>query len=155
MARKSVTDGDGEKAPSDLEGGSKPRGRRKKNAPLVMPRHQTAADEPDPSADAAISGAVAKVAEGKESDFLLTYFKDLTRLSLLSPAAEYELARRIGIMEEVLWVQLLSLAPLTKHLVELIETDLGKSVPELRTVQTAATELCGEGKLTGKPLAVV
>ena len=93
-------------------------------------------------------------ARGK-ADFLVTYFKDLTRLSVLSPAAEFELARRIGIMEEVLWVQVLSLAPLTKHLVELIETDLAKSVPELRTVLAAASELCNEGKLTGKPLAQV
>ena len=31
-----------------------------------------------------------------------------------------ELARRIGIMEEVLWVQILSLAPLTPHILAII-----------------------------------
>jgi RNA polymerase primary sigma factor len=56
-------------------------------------------------------------------------------------------------MEEVLWVQLLSLAPFTGHLIELVEADLRKAVPEFRAVQKAASALCEEGKLTGKPLS--
>lgn len=152
MAKKSV-DGDDGPPPSDSEGGSKPRGRRKKNAPLVMPRHQTSPDEPDVSGDAAIAGAAAKVAEGKESDFLLTYFKDLTRLSLLSPAAEYELARRIGIMEEVLWVQVLSLGPFVPHILSIVEQDSGQTLAEWKAVQEAALVVPQEGRHTSKELA--
>src|SRR6185436_21041705 len=91
----------------------------------------------------------------RESDFLLTYFKDLTRLSLLSPAAEYELARRIGIMEEVLWVQALSFAPLVPHLLSIVEQDIGKTLPEFKSVSDAALAVPREGRHTSKELADV
>src|SRR6185436_6177195 len=89
----------------------------------------------------------------RESDFLLTYFKDLTRLSLLSPAAEYELARRIGIMEEVLWVQVLSLGPFVAHIVSTVEQDSGKTLTEWKAVQDAALVVPQEGRHTSKELA--
>lgn len=90
-----------------------------------------------------------------EQDFLGTYFKDLTRLPLLTPAAEYELARRIGIMEEVLWVQALSLAPLVPHLLSVITTHVGQPLPESTAVETEANELWQGGKATGKTLSHV
>ena len=164
---------DGEPPPADaLDGAAAPLRKRRTNAPQLLRRKAKAkpalapAAEVEDGAEEPIEGLEgidpAELAElvpegdsvrGK-ADFLVTYFKDLTRLSVLSPAAEFELARRIGIMEEVLWVQLLSLAPLTAHLVDLVEADLRKAVPEFVAVQAAAQALRDEGKLTGKPLAV-
>lgn len=157
--------------PGDAEAPAAPR-RRRTNAPQLLRRKAKAkpapeaagadADEPAEEGESIDGIDPAELAEllpegdaarGK-ADFLVTYFKDLTRLSVLSPAAEFELARRIGIMEEVLWVQLLSLAPLTEHLVELVEADLSKAVPEFGAVRTAAQALREEGKHNGKPLAL-
>lgn len=90
-----------------------------------------------------------------EQDFLGTYFKDLTRLPLLTPAAEYELARRIGIMEEVLWVQTLSLAPLVPHVFAVITTHVGQPLPEFGVVEKEAEALWQAGKATGKSLSQV
>ena len=87
------------------------------------------------------------------SDFLATYFKDLTKLPLLGPASEYELARRIGIMEEVLWVQVLSFAPITAHLIGLIEGDVGKPVPEFRALHGAARDVVAQQKTASKELS--
>lgn len=132
------------------------RGRRKKNAPVVMPRHSSSPPEvpQDLPSDLEMSGPVTAVTpESRESDFLLTYFKDLTRLSLLSPAAEYELARRIGIMEEVLWVQVLSLAPLVPHLLSIVEQDMGKTLAEFKAVREAAGVVPPDGRHTSKELA--
>lgn len=99
--------------------------------------------------------AVTTAATPADQDFLGTYFKDLTRLPLLTPAAEYELARRIGIMEEVLWVQALSLAPLVPHLFAVITTHVGQPLPEFGAVEKEATELWQGGKATGKQLSHV
>ena len=74
-------------------------------------------------------------------------------MPVLSPAAEYELARRIGIMEEVLWVQILSLAPLTPHILAIIEETLGKAPPESPAVLKAAAELGDAGQSSGKTLS--
>ncbi len=163
---------DGELPPPDAVGAAVPLRKRRTNAPQLLRRKKAkpvvvpgavegedGLEEPVEGLEGIDPAELAElVPEGDslrgKADFLVTYFKDLTRLSVLSPAAEFELARRIGIMEEVLWVQLLSLAPLTAHLVELVEADLRKAVPEFVAVQTAAQALREEGKLTGKPLAV-
>jgi RNA polymerase primary sigma factor len=108
---------------------------------------------PDIAADVEGQGVAPIVPEGRDSDFLLTYFKDLTRLSLLSPAAEYELARRIGIMEEVLWVQVLSFSPMVAHILSIVEQDTGKTLPEWKAVQEAANQVPPDGKHTSKELA--
>jgi len=157
MARKISSDSDQSPLAADAdEAEKKPRGRRKKNAPLVMPRHSgpPADGGPDVPADIDLAGAVAKVSpDSRESDFLLTYFKDLTRLTLLSPAAEYELARRIGIMEEVLWVQVLSLAPFVPHVLSIVEQDIGKPIPEFNAVREAAGVAPQDGRHISKELA--
>jgi RNA polymerase primary sigma factor len=134
-------------------------------APAASEADEAAADdsiealEAEPTEDAAAVAAMAAAPPGAggsdeaSGDFLLTYFKDLTRLSLLSPAAEYELARRIGIMEEVLWVQALSFAPLTGHLRSIVEQDLGRLLPEFKPLEQAGRSLIATGQLTSKTLA--
>ncbi len=180
MARKKISDSD--KPFSDAKNGpmstatGRPRGRPKKNAPVIMPRHGGASAKPRPEVDATAgeatsSDAVASVEsdesaveaeaagnltmlpEGRDNDFLVPYFKDLTRLTLLSPAAEYELARRIGIMEEVQWVQVLSFAPLVPHIVSVVEHDIGKELSEFRAVAEAANAPSDGDKPASKKLA--
>lgn len=81
------------------------------------------------------------------------YFQQIHRLPLLSAAAEYELARRISILEEALWVQILSFAPLTAHWLDVLSAILGKSPPENVALRKNATQLCVEEKTTGKELS--
>ncbi|MBL8634913.1 MAG: sigma-70 family RNA polymerase sigma factor [Myxococcales bacterium] len=96
----------------------------------------------------------AKEAQAKSGpDLMQSYFKDINRLPVLSSAAEYELARRIGIMEEVLWVQILSLAPLVPHLLAILTEVLGKAPPEFATMEKIANELTKDSQPSGKPLS--
>ena len=108
--------------------------------------------EPVPEIDA-VAEEVGDMPKVQDNDFLVAYFKDLTRLNLLSPAAEYELARRIGIMEEVLWVQALSFPRLVPHLLFVVEHDIGKTLAEMKVVSDAAEEAVREGRTTCKKLA--
>lgn len=97
---------------------------------------------------------VAKEAQEKAGpDLMQSYFKDINRLPVLSSAAEYELARRIGIMEEVLWVQILSLAPLVPHLLAILTDVLGKAPPEFATMEKIASDLTQSSQSSGKPLS--
>lgn len=97
---------------------------------------------------------VAKEAQEKSGpDLMQSYFKDINRLPVLSSAAEYELARRIGIMEEVLWVQILSLAPLVPHLLAILTEVLGKAPPEFATMEKLASELVQGSQPSGKQLS--
>jgi hypothetical protein len=73
-----------------------------------------------------------------EREFLLRYYKDLNHLTLLSPAAEYELARRIGIMEEVQWVHILSFAPLCAYWLDFLADRLGQPLPESQPLRDQA-----------------
>jgi RNA polymerase primary sigma factor len=123
--------------------------------PEQAPEELTDAEAVEPAEPAEGDEEVVSVAAVADQDFLGTYFKDLTRLPLLTPAAEYELARRIGIMEEVLWVQALSLAPLVPHLFGVITTHVGQPLPEFGAVEKEATELWQGGKATGKQLSHV
>lgn len=182
MARKKISDSDKpfSGAKSGPMSSGRPRGRPKKNAPVVMPRHGGASAKPRPEVDAAageatssdavapvesdvsvveaavesdVAGNLTMLPEGRDNDFLVPYFKDLTRLTLLSPAAEYELARRIGIMEEVQWVQVLSFAPLVPHIVSVVEHDIGKELSEFRAVAEAAATSFEGDKPASKKLA--
>ena len=113
-------------------------------------------DAADLGADANIvptARAGGRKGSNPEQDFLLRYYKDLTSLTLLSPAAEYELARRIGIMEEVQWVHILSFAPLCAHLLDLLEKPPGKPLPDGTLLRKVAAQLMAAGKHTSKELA--
>ncbi|MBL9042037.1 MAG: sigma-70 family RNA polymerase sigma factor [Myxococcales bacterium] len=135
-----------------------PKPRRTRLSPLRVsrkPRKKRTDADPTrlPPAEEAEASAEKSSQKKPGPDLMLSYFKDINRLPVLSPAAEYELARRIGIMEEVLWVQILSLAPLTPHILAILEETLGKAPPESPAVLKAAAELCDAGQSSGKTLS--
>jgi len=88
-----------------------------------------------------------------EQDFLPRYYKDLNHLSLLSPAAEYELARRIGIMEEVQWVHILSFAPLVDFWLDFLTQQMGQAPAEATQLRDLSAAILHESKHTSRELA--
>ncbi|HMU38281.1 MAG TPA: RNA polymerase sigma factor RpoD/SigA [Pseudomonadota bacterium] len=93
--------------------------------------------------------------DGASADAVAHYFQELKRLPVLSPAAEYELARRISILEEVLWVHMLSLAALVPHVLEVLTDSLGRVPPEHAALRQAAREACGGDPNAPKALALL
>ena len=62
-----------------------------------------------------------------------TFGRRLRALRVTLGMSQVELARRIGIMEEVLWVQALSLSHLISPILELLAQAIGRSLAEFRT----------------------
>lgn len=125
------------------------------------PPRKPRADRPKAAAISAIEESVPEPAgRGKkvkvsnpEQDFLLRYYKDLNHLALLSPAAEYELARRIGIMEEVLWVHILSFAPLVDFWLSFLTEQVGQVPADAAKLREHAATLLHEHRHTSRELA--
>lgn len=118
-------------------------GKRRRGVPITIkrrPSKKAAAVEPDKKAASDEEEAPA-AAKPSGVDPISSYFSQINRVPVLSSAAEYELARRIGIMEEVLWVQILSLAPLTGHMLDVLTEVLGKAPPELPGLRRVAAEV--------------
>lgn len=123
----------------------KPRADRQKRADVAAPEESPSRPREPRDKDAKPSNP--------ERDFLLRYYKDLTTLPLLSPAAEYELARRIGIMEEVQWVHILSFAPLSAYWLDFLAARLGQALPESQPLRDQAAALLSGGKHADRALA--
>jgi len=123
----------------------KPRSAQPKRAEV------SASSETSPT-DTAGRGRKARISN-PEQDFLLRYYKDLNHLSLLSPAAEYELARRIGIMEEVQWVHILSFAPLVDFWLDFLTQQMGQPPVDATALRDYAAALLHEGRHTSRELA--
>ncbi|MCS6914105.1 MAG: sigma-70 family RNA polymerase sigma factor [Myxococcota bacterium] len=86
------------------------------------------------------------------SNFLATYFKEMSRLAVLRPEEEFEIARRIGELETDLWVKLLSFAPLTDLLLQVVERTIDNSLPEFRALRQAAARTQQQGQLSDEDL---
>jgi RNA polymerase primary sigma factor len=74
------------------------------------------------------------------SNFLGLYFKEMARLSVLRPEEEFESARKIEELEIRLWTQLLAHAPLTDHLLKVVERTLENSLPEFKPLRKLAAD---------------
>lgn len=130
-----------------------PRGKEPRKPRTDLPkRADVCAAEEESSRASGDRGRGAKVSN-PERDFLLRYYKDLNHLTLLSPAAEYELARRIGIMEEVQWVHILSFAPLCGHWLDFLAARLGQPLPESQRLREQAAALLAQSKHADRALA--
>jgi RNA polymerase primary sigma factor len=131
---------------------------------LLAPKSRQTATKSAESGAPVEPGAVPKASskriradrrgKGDDQEFLRAYFKDVTRVSVLTPAAEYELARRIGIMEEVLWVQALSLSHLISPILELLAQAIGRSLAEFQPLWECGVALIAEGKHQGRELSL-
>jgi len=86
-----------------------------------------AADEAKPeSADLHAEGAAEKGRREDPTNFLALYFRDMARLDVLKPQAEFAWAERIEGLEIAVWAELLNYRPLLHHTLRLIEKTLGK-----------------------------
>ena len=74
------------------------------------------------------------------SNFLGLYFKDMARLAVLRPEEEFESARKIEQLEILLWTNLLGHAPLTDHMLKVVERTLENSLPEFRQLHRLALD---------------
>ena len=130
-------------------------GKRRRGVPITIKRRpakkkaESEAEKPAPSDEDGEKSA----AKASGIDPIGSYFHQITRLPVLSSASEYELARRIGIMEEVLWVQILSFPSLTSHLLDVLTEVLGKAPPELPGLRKVATEVMATEPSTSKRLS--
>jgi RNA polymerase primary sigma factor len=95
---------------------------------------------------------------------LVAYFRDMGGTGLLTPQREVALARAIEDADIELWAELLSHAPATGPMLEIVAAALDNTLPEFRTLRAAATRairarskaaraaLVNQGRLVGRKL---
>ena len=83
--------------------------------------------------------AAPAAVQGPKSDepqsFLAMYFRDMAELSVLKPEQEFETARHIEELELDLWHSLLGYAPWAGHLIVTVETAMGSTLPDFKTLR--------------------
>jgi RNA polymerase primary sigma factor len=82
----------------------------------------------------------AKKRRGDEepASFLAMYFRDMAELDVLRPEQEFETARNIEEMELTLWKTILGFAPGTDWVLDVVEREVGKPMPEAKLHRAAA-----------------
>ena len=66
------------------------------------------------------------------------YFRDMAELDVLRPEQEFETARNIEQMELDLWRTVVGFAPGTGWILDIVERELGKPLPEAKLHRAAA-----------------
>jgi RNA polymerase primary sigma factor len=109
-----------------------------------------AAGDSAEGADAADEDDDEEEAEGEEvaserrrsddepASFLAMYFRDMAELDVLRPEQEFETARNIEQMELDLWRTVVGFAPGTGWILDVVERELGKPLPEAKLHRAAA-----------------
>jgi RNA polymerase primary sigma factor len=98
--------------------------------------------EPEVEKDGDEEGAPASSGKSEEpQSFLAMYFRDMAELSVLKPEQEFETARQIEEMELDLWQSLLGYAPWAGHLVRVVETAMGSSLPDFKIYQALSEKV--------------
>jgi hypothetical protein len=100
-------------------------------------------DDEEEEAAEAVEGAASTTAQKRRSDdepasFLAMYFRDMAELDVLRPEQEFETARNIEQMELDLWRTVLGFAPGTGWILEIVEKQLEKPLPEAKLHRAAA-----------------
>ncbi len=82
----------------------------------------------------------AKKRRGDEepASFLAMYFRDMAELDVLRPEQEFETARNIEEMELNLWKTILGFAPGTDWILDVVEREVGKPLPEAKLHRATA-----------------
>ena len=101
-------------------------------------------EEDDVEEEVAAAGAEGQ-AEGKKrraddepASFLAMYFRDMAELDVLRPEQEFETARNIEQLELDLWRTVLGFAPGTGWVLDVVEREVGKPLPEAKLLRAAA-----------------
>ncbi|HEY6476605.1 MAG TPA: hypothetical protein VI456_08465, partial [Polyangia bacterium] len=77
--------------------------------------------------------------DDEPASFLAMYFRDMAELDVLRPEQEFETARNIEEMELNLWKTILGFAPGTDWILDVVEREVGKPLPEAKMHRAAAT----------------
>ncbi len=84
--------------------------------------------------------------EDEPASFLAMYFRDMAELDVLRPEQEFETARNIEEMELELWNTILGFAPGSDWVMDVVERELGKQLPEAKTYRLAAAAARGTNR---------
>jgi RNA polymerase primary sigma factor len=83
-------------------------------------------------------GAKARRADDEPASFLAMYFRDMAELDVLRPEQEFETARNIEELELDLWRTVLGFAPGTGWILDVVERELAKQLPEAKAHRACA-----------------
>jgi RNA polymerase primary sigma factor len=100
---------------------------------------EDSADE-DEDEDEATEADANKKRRGDDepASFLAMYFRDMAELDVLRPEQEFETARNIEEMELNLWKTILGFAPGTDWILDVVEREVGKPLPEAKLHRATA-----------------
>jgi RNA polymerase primary sigma factor len=79
-----------------------------------------------------------KRGDDEPASFLAMYFRDMAELDVLRPEQEFETARNIEQMELDLWRTVVGFAPGTGWILDIVERELGKPLPEAKLHRAVA-----------------
>jgi RNA polymerase sigma factor (sigma-70 family) len=99
---------------------------------------QEADDEEDEGEAAEEATVERKRGDDEPASFLAMYFRDMAELDVLRPEQEFETARNIEQMELDLWRTVVGFASGTGWILDVVERELGKPLPEAKLHRAAA-----------------
>ena len=88
--------------------------------------------------------------DDEPASFLAMYFRDMAELDVLRPEQEFETARNIEEMELDLWQTILGFAPGSDWVMDVVERELGKQLPEAKAYRVAATAARGRSSIPSR-----
>ncbi|MES1157912.1 MAG: hypothetical protein ABUL67_02315, partial [Haliangium ochraceum] len=102
-------------------------------------------EEEEEEAEEPVAAGVKAKRKGEDepASFLAMYFRDMAELDVLRPEQEFETARNIEEMELDLWQTILGFAPGSDWVMDVVERELGKQLPEAKAYRVAATAARG------------
>jgi RNA polymerase primary sigma factor len=95
-------------------------------------------DEEDEEESEEEPARAKKRADEEPASFLAMYFRDMAELDVLRPEQEFETARNIEEMELDLWRTILGFAPGSDWILDVVERELGKQLPEAKVYRVSA-----------------
>jgi RNA polymerase primary sigma factor len=95
-------------------------------------------EEEEERAEGQAESAQKRRADDEPASFLAMYFRDMAELDVLRPEQEFETARNIEQMELDLWRTVLGFAPGTGWILDVVEKELEKPLPEAKLHRAAA-----------------
>jgi RNA polymerase primary sigma factor len=91
-----------------------------------------------------------KKGEDEPASFLAMYFRDMAELDVLRPEQEFETARNIEELELDLWRTILAFAPGSDWVMDVVERELGKQLPEAKLYRVAAAGARGRSSIPAR-----
>jgi len=99
---------------------------------------QEGADEDEEAEEEGEATVERRRSDDEPASFLAMYFRDMAELDVLRPEQEFETARNIEQMELDLWRTVVGFAPGTGWILDVVERELGKPLPEAKLHRAAA-----------------